>query len=315
VAVVAGAPVALRLRTRSEWHEAVHRHLLPLDRSAVEPQPFDCHAVVGRVGAMIVAELRSDASHMARRSVDLCEGEADYVKIVCQLNGRSRVQQGPNGATLDPGTWTVFDTSREYTVETSHGTRLLLILMPRSGCPGWVSPVQALGARALPGSGAANIVVAALTAMVQDAAPLDPNSECALHDLTIALIERALAVELKARGLEALVERATTLPQLQAYILEHLTDPRLSIVRVAAVFGISRRSLYNLFAPSGTTPHAFILRARLDRACALLNDPMARSTPVASIARKCGFADPAHFTRAFHARYGIAPTSWRSHAA
>jgi hypothetical protein len=109
---MARAPVSLRLRTRGEWHDAVSRHLMRLDRSAVDPQLFDCHAVVGRLGGMVVADLRTDASHMARRSADLGEGETEYVKIVWQLNGRSRVQQGPNGATLEPGSWTVLDTSR-----------------------------------------------------------------------------------------------------------------------------------------------------------------------------------------------------------
>jgi AraC family transcriptional regulator, positive regulator of tynA and feaB len=59
------------------------------------------------------------------------------------------------------------------------------------------------------------------------------------------------------------------------------------------------------------TPHAFIRSAKLDRACALLHQPAGRKNSVAGIARQCGFADPAHFSRAFHARHGVAPTAWR----
>ncbi|HEX4232964.1 MAG TPA: helix-turn-helix domain-containing protein [Caldimonas sp.] len=54
-----------------------------------------------------------------------------------------------------------------------------------------------------------------------------------------------------------------------------------------------------------------IQNARLDRACALLEEPTASSVPVAAIARECGFSDPAHFSRAFRARHKLAPTAWR----
>jgi len=84
---------------------------------------------------------------------------------------------------------------------------------------------------------------------------------------------------------------------------------------VAAAFGISRRSLYNLFSPGGMTPHAFIQQAKLARAGALLRESGWRDASIARIADHCGFADAAHFSRAFHAHYGAAPTAWRAQGA
>jgi AraC family transcriptional regulator, positive regulator of tynA and feaB len=168
-----------------------------------------------------------------------------------------------------------------------------------------------LAARALPSRGPAHIAMAALAAMLRDEALLDAQSDATLHDSIVALVQRALAIELAARGLEAQAERTIQLAQVQAYILEHLADPGLNVGRVASVFGVSRRSVYNLFEPGGVAPHAFIQSAKLDRACELLHQPAARRNSVAGIARQCGFADPAHFSRAFHARHGVAPTAWR----
>ena len=163
----------------------------------------------------------------------------------------------------------------------------------------------------LPAGGPAHIASAALAAMLRDTARLDAGSQATLHETVVVLVERALALALQSHGIEAGPERALQLPRVQTYILEHLSDHRLTVDKLASVFGMSRRSLYNIFGPSALTPHAFIRNARLDRACKLLGPSNGRRTPVAHVARQCGFADPAHFTRAFHARHGLAPSAWR----
>ena len=140
--------------------------------------------------------------------------------------------------------------------------------------------------------------------MLREAEPLDADSDAALHESVIALVGRALALEMQARGLEGRKDRATELLRVVAYITEHLHDPRLNVATLARVFGVSRRNIYNIFLPSRVTPHAWIQNARLDRACTLLGESATASVPVAAIARQCGFSDPAHFSRAFRAGTG-----------
>jgi AraC family transcriptional regulator, positive regulator of tynA and feaB len=304
-------PLELVFRSRDALHAGLRRHLLALDCSVADPQSFQCHAVLASLGGNSVAELRVDAARLVRRTVDIDAAEAALVHVVWQLAGRSRVRQGPHQATLDAGTWAVCDPAREYAIEFDRGARVLTLLVPRTQCPGWLPALGLLAARALPSRGPAHIAMAALAAMLRDEALLDAQSDATLHDSIVALVERALAIELAARGLEAQAERTIQLARVQAYILEHLADPGLNVGRVAGVFGVSRRSLYNLFEPSGVAPHAFIQSAKLDRACELLHQPASRKISVAGIARQCGFADPAHFSRAFHARHGVAPTAWR----
>jgi AraC family transcriptional activator of tynA and feaB len=301
----------LVFKNREDWHAGLRRHILPLDCIVADPRSFQCHAVVARLRGNTVAELRVDASRLVRRLVDADGGESGFIKVLWQLASRSRVQQGLNSATLEAGTWTICDPAREYTIELDKGARFLLLLVPRAQCPGWLSALGVLSACALPAGGPANIAMAALAAMLRSAAHLDAESENALHESVVALIERALTIEMASRGLDAQPGRPILLPQVQDYILNHLADTRLTVGRVATVFGVSRRSLYNIFAPSGVTPHSFIQSAKLNRACDLLNHPISRLTSVAGIARQCGFADPAHFSRAFHARHGVAPTAWR----
>lgn len=309
------APLELTFQSREAWQNGLRRFMPPLDCSVADAKSFQCSAVVSRLRGSAVAELRTDASRLVRRAIHLVDGESEPVKVAWLLAGRARVQQGPNSGTLDAGAWSVFDPAREYVIDLDRGARLLVLLVPRSQCPGMLSALNVLSGRALAKGGPANIAAASLAALLRDDVPLDAHSEGTLHDSVIALIQRALALELDARGLEAQPERSVQLAHVQAYILEHLADTTLNVGRLASVFGTSRRNLYNIFVPSGVTPHAYIQCARLHRACGLLEQPAARNRSVANVARLCGFSDPAHFSRAFHARHGLAPTLWRGRGA
>jgi AraC-like DNA-binding protein len=57
----------------------------------------------------------------------------------------------------------------------------------------------------------------------------------------------------------------------------------------------------------GMTPHAWLVRLRLERACTLL----ARSeTSIAQVAMAVGFYDQSHFNRAFRSAFGVAPSGY-----
>jgi AraC-like DNA-binding protein len=61
-------------------------------------------------------------------------------------------------------------------------------------------------------------------------------------------------------------------------------------------------------AAYGTSPHAFLVQARLLRARALL----AAGEPPAEVAAACGFADQSHLGRRFRRAYGATPAAYRA---
>jgi AraC-like DNA-binding protein len=299
---------------RDAWQAGLHKHLLPMQCHPVDPQTFKCNAVIADLCGNRFAELRIDASRLVRRDLEAEVGISSPVQVLWQLAGRSRIQQGPHSATLEPGSWSICDTGREFSVDFDHSARCILIMVPRAQCAGWLPGLHALAARALAANGPAHVAKSLLSMLLRDAAELDGRSERALHDSVVALVEQGLKAELEKRGMPAQTRRSVASAHVQSYVLDHVADKGLSVERVAAVFGMSRRSLYNLFAPLGVTPHAFIQSAKLDRAGALLSDGGSRDVPVVRIAEQCGFTDAAHFSRAFHARYGSAPKVWRGKA-
>lgn len=294
---------------RDDWQAGLRQHLLPLQCLPVEAQGFRGSALFARLGGNPLAELRCDASRLTHR--DTADGRGGPLQVLWQLSGRCHFEQGPQRATLEAGHWTVCDAGRAYAADFSHGARCLTMLVPRLQCGGWANGVDVLAALPLSAGGPAQVAKTLLLSLLHEGAPLDARSERALHDALVALVEQALQLELLGRGRSPRPRQPVDVARVQAYVLEHLADPALTVERLAAVFGVSRRSLYNVFAPVGVTPHGFIQQAKLDRASALLRDPDWRREPIQRIAEQCGFADPAHFCRAFHSRHGVAPTAWR----
>ena len=58
----------------------------------------------------------------------------------------------------------------------------------------------------------------------------------------------------------------------------------------------------------GESPHAYVMRRRLERACHLM---MTSAEPLSEIALSVGFSDHAHLCRLFRRAFGRSPASWR----
>jgi AraC-like DNA-binding protein len=95
------------------------------------------------------------------------------------------------------------------------------------------------------------------------------------------------------------------------YVVQHLAEPDLTPDRIAAAHNISLRHLYRLWGRNETGLAEWIVGERLAGAAHDLRDPAAAAIPVAAVARKWGFTDPAHFSRRFRRAYAMSPREWR----
>jgi AraC-like DNA-binding protein len=92
------------------------------------------------------------------------------------------------------------------------------------------------------------------------------------------------------------------------HVLAHLDMP----IRVEDLAGVTRLSTSHFsraFKLSfHVSPHAYVIALRLARARALM---LEGDEQMSRIAAACGFADQAHFSRAFRRKTGCAPGFWR----
>jgi len=91
--------------------------------------------------------------------------------------------------------------------------------------------------------------------------------------------------------------------------MEAELDSDLSLVTLAGESGYSRTHFLRMFrGATGATPHRFLLELRLKRAQSMV---ARRELPLCDIAGACGFSSHAHFSTAFRARFGVAPSAYR----
>jgi AraC-like DNA-binding protein len=127
----------------------------------------------------------------------------------------------------------------------------------------------------------------------------------ATAELARAYLLSAVGTRPEPAGPEPLLART------RLWIRTHRADADLSAARIARAHAVSVRQLYAAWAGQPETLAGHVLAQRLELAGDLLARPAARARTIGSVARACGFADPAHFSRRFRRAYGVTPREWR----
>jgi AraC-like DNA-binding protein len=93
------------------------------------------------------------------------------------------------------------------------------------------------------------------------------------------------------------------------YIARHLSDPELTVRRMAAAAYVSEVHLRTLFRKHlGCSPKVYLTRERLAYARSLLESGF---YPVEECARRAGFGDPKNFATVMKRETGRPPSAWR----
>ncbi|RJF86691.1 AraC family transcriptional regulator [Oleomonas cavernae] len=91
--------------------------------------------------------------------------------------------------------------------------------------------------------------------------------------------------------------------------IEKNIERSIEVDEIARLFDVSPSYVFRFFKSEfGMTPHAFITRARVDRACVLLQST---SVQLAELADQIGFASQSHFSLVFKRHLGETPQQYR----
>ena len=97
--------------------------------------------------------------------------------------------------------------------------------------------------------------------------------------------------------------------RLITYILEHYSDPNLSIKDIAEATDMSEAGVRRIFKiKRNTTPVKYLNTLRMEKAKNLLETS---NLTVADISAATGFTDPFYFSRIFKKHYGLSPDHYR----
>lgn len=158
-----------------------------------------------------------------------------------------------------------------------------------------------------------DIAIERLALALQDANQLAATfSRMYADSVCDAIVARLLAR--RTEGAPARVDsRGAALPRWRLrraidFIEANLANP-IGLAEVAASTGLTRMHFAAQFrSTTGYSPHAYLLRRRLEHAQMLLRSS---EFSVLNVALSCGFSSHAHFTAVFKRMIGEPPNAWR----
>jgi AraC-like DNA-binding protein len=302
------------------WRELVNRAFLPLAITSLDgqggPGAFE-GSVTGRgLGGLQVWLVRASPMSAVRAWPHIRASSAGDYLLAVHVTGTAHAAQDDREVFLGPGDFTLFDSSRPYTISFPGPGMFehVIYQVPRAILAAHRGIGAATAVRVPAASSAGQLVSPYLRTLARwsshDGSPGGAFTDAGL-DLAVSAL-RAVAGQPShdAREGEGRGRRCPA-SEVKEYALAHLGDPALSPQAAAQACFVSVRQVHRLFASEGRTFGGWVREQRLRRCRDDLADPRLGHLAVAEIAARWGFRSAAHFTRAFHARYGTTPSTER----
>lgn len=249
--------------------------------------------------------------HRVVRKLESRHDNQDLLKVALQLKGSSYFEQNNRSVLLSPGSWSIYDTTRPYTVSSMGNVELLTLLIPRARIATHRLHLNDLIVRRFSGeTGLGKLAYQFMTTTFAEIANVNPEHEWEIVGAISQLIRLAM-LEVAGEQSDLSVHEKWR-ERIKAYIDGHLRDPGLSLDQIAAVMNCSKRYVHKIFESEGTTTSEYIWRMRLWRCREELRDPASASKLITEIAYSWGFSNSAHFSRTFKDAFHVCPRSYRA---
>lgn len=231
-------------------------------------------------------------------------------------HGIGTVGRGERVTELHPGDIGLYVTDEPYRLDFTAGALRHTYQVPLDalGLPRDLIAGQ-LDAPVRPDRATTAGVSAFLRSTARNAPTATRAEQAALQPATLELIRLLLTCPVAQTPTGRDAAAASLATRVEEHVRTRLGDPGLSARSVARTFAISERYVYSILARRGIELGDLVREHRLETATRMLEDPALSRLTITQIARRCGFADHAHFSRTFRARYGVAPSDWRHDAA
>lgn len=264
-------------------------------------------------GGLELAHIRTNAGRIARQQCRSDRGDDRHCFLVVNRSGHSEVRQDNSCIQLAPGDLALFDSTRACEITTGGLIDHVSFHLSRDTVCRHFAPNQRLfGKLDLDSTSGRLLASLAGQILAGDSGQTAADEGSALQEALIALLLPTLRGSEMARSELGDAPHAALLrDQAQRLIDQLLQEEHLTPQYLAERLHISIRQLYRLFEDSGDSVCRYIQRLRLQRSAEDLGNPQLRRESITQIAFKWGFADSAHFSRAFKKQFEQSPKDYR----
>lgn len=299
------------------WHDMLAQATSPLRARTRFTDSFDgtLHHTASTDFNLIIAE--NDTVDVARTPATIRQADPGVFYLLINYRGvqqfvvdRDMVELGPCDMVLMHTSLSLYSRSDPQLRRQGGAT----VFVAPDVVPGGERRLRHLVGRRLSGE---DSLVSFLAQHLYLVGTTDFDSEAAaqVYAVSSSLISLVLARQLQAEAELPYESRAAALgARVRSYIQANLADPALSAATVAAAHHISTRTLHRVFESEGVSFTSLIRQLRLEQCRREIADPQRLEEPVRSIARRWGFPDASHFSRAYKAAFGLSPSDERARA-
>jgi AraC-like DNA-binding protein len=265
-----------------------------------------------RLDDLVICRLTTHVPHRATSDkASVLNDARPYLKAVMQKKGRSIITQGKTSTPLHCGEWTVYDAGEPYSATAFHGAQSSIIFIPRERVVNRGIDLRNIILRPLSARrGFSRLFWVFLDATMDQALAVEENrifdvAEVIAQMFRVMLFD-SCDTQLASNSQMVFRER------VKLCISAHLTDPDLSISKLADLMHCSKRYLHVVFHPESLSISEYILKERLERCRTQLLDPSSARRSITDIAFSWGFSNSHHFGRSFKREFGVSPRKLRA---
>ncbi len=304
--------VAPRERVRY-WSDWIDRVFCGLQSDVYGETDFDGHMATEQAGDVVLTRLEADRHRVLKNDRQVRGSDVGYLKIVAPYRGTAGVEQWGRQAWVTPGEWCIYDTTDSYRVANPVRVEHLIVMVPKAPLVERGLPLEKLMAQRLGSQGGiSRLALQAMRGAWQELPSIAPSAARGVGETIMHLVQLSL-LELAGRD-SAPTQREALRESIKQLVARRLGDARLSVDAIAVELNCSRRQLYNAFGDEPDGVAGFILAQRLEACRRDFEDRHQDAISITEIALRRGFNHPAHFSRAFKARFGVTPSEWRQRA-
>jgi len=288
------------------WVGAICECFLEMEASSPTPGRFGCELLSAPLHGLRVNRVRGSAQDVFRTRSAISRSRQNFYYLLCKESTPCHVlQQGARADRLLPGDLALIDSRHCYELHFPETVDVFSIQLPTAWLETWLpDPGPHLGRRIDGGLGWGF----ALSAYVRQlSAPIGalPASLVADHlgSLLSLALERGSTGQPTGRDLAARIDEA---------LGSRCTEPELCAGDIAAMLGVSVRTLHRALAARQQTFAARLMQHRIQRARRMLASPAFDRVTTAEIGRRVGLLDPSHFVRVCRRVAGCTPQELRA---
>jgi AraC-like DNA-binding protein len=301
-----------RSKRYAAWQGAICDVYVHVDVKSERRSDYKGFIREARFGAVTMTDVLLSEQKIRRRQRHIARLDKDCYYVQFVQRGKMDVLQAGKTLVTNAGAGAIFCATESYDLECAGEFRSFYLELPRKEFAERFSQNRIPVAETVATSGGLGRIAAEFcSTLASEGSRLDADVRARLGAELMDVIALALDAGNRDEPSADHAVQQARLRSVKAWIEDHLTNPDLSLEKIAKNNGISLRYLHYLFRLTDMSASEWVWDRRLQRCHDLLTRPELGNLSVTEVAYRLGFNSSSHFSTTFRRKFGVRPSDVR----